>query len=431
MLSRSQFPASTYAPNKMLRHHAFFETLGSVSREEGLWRSTFAGLAVLRLVDQTDDSGDVTAAPPWSVLHTTREAIAALSTGDPARGILTRVVELIDSGRRISAEVGDQLMAYGRSLDVEGRWGLAAEVFRTVAARFPAPSQMRLAIESCTALGSAARHIGDWDGSARGYAEAQHLADTIGDRAASLTVQVGVAGTLMSRGNLQAADRDLDAVLEEAHATSLEHVEALALHAKASVAHSRGDYQRAVHLAYRSLELTTNRSSRERILADIAAAYAGLGMRDAARDGYSIVALTSPHQWVRWQATLNLMELAIGDGEKEAFVDYMRLTESAALDPRLRAYFLFFKALGHDRFEMGAAHEMFDSAAQFASEHGFHQIEFEIEAAAERSRANTPTDFPPAIEDRPLSGDEKVRSIAEALALLREAATSGAAGESG
>lgn len=99
-------------------------------------------------------------------------------------------------------------------------------------------------------------------------------------------------------------------VVGEARAHNLQQVEALVVHAQASVAHSRGDYQRAVHLACRSLELTTNKTSRERFLGDTAAAYAGLGMRDTARDGYSIVAMTSPHQWVRWQATLDSVDEA-------------------------------------------------------------------------------------------------------------------------
>ena len=81
-----------------------------------------------------------------------------------------------------------------------------------------------------------------------------------------------------------------------------------------------------------AVSLTIDKTARERILGEIAAAYHGLGMLDAARDGYSIVAVTSPHQWVRWQATINLMELAVADCDESQFDTYVEQLSTAALD---------------------------------------------------------------------------------------------------
>ena len=172
-----------------------------------------------------------------------------------------------------------------------------------------------------------------------------------------------------------------------------------------------GDYQRAIHLAYRSLELTTDATRRERVIADIAAAYAGLGMRNAARSGYSIVALTSPHQWVRWQATINLMELAIDDGDEKSFEDYAAQLESAALDPRLMTYFLFYRAKAFQRFEKGDAEKLFEAARAFAEKNQLHQVAFEIEEAMSR---------PVQLFGAPDSGE--LSEIAEALERLRDTA---------
>ena len=169
------------------------------------------------------------------------------------------------------------------------------------------------------------------------------------------------------------------------------------------------DFQRAVHLAYRSLELTTEPARRERLIADIAAAYAELGMTEAARNGHMIVAMTSPHQWVRWQATLNLMELAVRAGDERSFDNYVAQLQSAALDPRLRTYFLFFSAMGARRFGNGSADDLFEEARAFAEKNRLHQVAFEIEESMSNPTKSLPIDL-----------DPKLTEIAEVLEHLRD-----------
>jgi len=411
----------------MLRHHAFFEALGVLEEKDPAWRSTLAALSVLRQVDMAFDPETATTGREWTGIRAARDAVGALSEGDITRAILTGILNLVEQGSGLSAELGKELLSLGRALDLEGRWAFAVDVFQTIVRDFPRPASTALVIEACTALGAAARSVGDWETSARAYAEAQHLADTTGDRAGSLTVQVGIADTHLSRGNLPEAERELQTVLKEARDLGLQEVEAIALHCRASVAHSRGNYQEAIHLAYRSLELTTNRAARDRVLADIAAAYAGLGMRDTARDGYSIVAVSSPHQWVRWQATLNLMELAIDEGDEASFDRYLKQTESASLDRRLRGYFLFFRALGDRRFGRPGAEEELEVALEFASANQLHQIEFDIEQAMSPAKSlGTPKPASRSTESSE-DGDDELKHIAEVLEQLREEATTASA----
>ena len=403
----------------MIAHTAFFESLGAMRENQPAWKPVFAGLVVLRLIDSFRDYPERARTMEATTISSARAAASAIPEGDPTREILRRIVSLLDDERRLSPMVGRELLLYGRALDLEARWSLAADVFRTIAESFSGAENTDLIIEASTALGAAARTTGDWKTSDRGYARAQHLADTSRNRALSLTVRVGVAGSHMVHGNLPAADEELEEVIAEAREHNLQQVEALAIHAQASVAHSRDDYQRAVHLAYRSLELTINKTARERILGDIAAAYAGLGMRDAARDGYSIVAITSPHQWVRWQATVNLMELAVADGDEAQFDCYAEKLNSAALDPRLYAYSRYYQGLGMRRFGRGNAEEMLRHARSYAAQHQLHQIVFEIDEALQPASANAEV----ATAQPAFDFDEnpaELKRIAEVIMHLRE-----------
>ncbi|MGK2962128.1 MAG: hypothetical protein ACSLFK_08275 [Gemmatimonadaceae bacterium] len=366
----------------MILHHAFFEALGSTEAGSPQWDSLFAGLVTMRLLDRAAEGADATIpSGDWGERDRTRARAEAMSAGNPVRAVLLRILDASAASTILSPELGASLLSYGRALDIQGRWTLAADVFQTITDSFSERLYPRIVIEAATALGASARNTGDWETSNRAYARAEHLAESIGDRALSLTARVGLATSQMIRGNLPAADAELEQVLDEANAAGFTTVQAIALHACASVAHSRGDFNKAIHVGYRSLELTTNSSARERLLADISAAYAELGMLETARDGYSIVAMTSPHQWVRWQATLNLMELAIKDADEGSFDNYVAQLEGAALEPRLLTYFLYFRALGSRRFSRSDEHALFAAAQSSAESNQLHQLAFEIEAA--------------------------------------------------
>ena len=391
------------------------------------WQPTLAGLAVLRLFDSIAEDPRLDARDDWTARRTTRDVVSAVPEGNPARAILTRILDRLERVSGISEDIGRELLAFGRSLDFEARWDLATDVFQTIMRQFSSREYPHLVIESCTALGAVARHAPDWNTSSRAFAQAQHLADSIGDDAASLAVEVGIANSNRIRGNLPAAEVELEKIVNAARARGFSEVEALALHSQSSVAHSQGNYQRAVHLAYRSLEMTMHGAARDRILADIAAGYAGLGMRETARDGYLIVAVTSPHQWVRWQATLNLMELAVDTGDESQFDSYVSQMKATPLDARLRSYFLLYRALGSRRFGRDGSDEQFRAAEKFASGHELHQIAFEIEEALEKTPVETEkaeANVESRFENEGGEGyAEELERIAEVLSHLRERAT--------
>ncbi|MEO8575778.1 MAG: hypothetical protein ABI556_03720 [Gemmatimonadales bacterium] len=402
----------------MIAHTAFFSALGTMRENDSAGRPVFAGLAVLRLIDSFRDNPERAHATEEMTIVSARAAATAIPEGDPTREILRRIISILDQTKQLTPQIGRELFNYGRALDLEARYTLAADVFKTISESFSGPDNTDLVIEAATMLGAAARTSGDWKMSDRSYAHAQHLADTSKNRALSLTVRVGIASSHMMHGNLPAADDELIDVVAEAREHNLQQVEAKAIHAQASVAHSRGDYQRAVHLAYRSLELTIDKTQRERLLGDIAAAYHGLGMLDAARDGYSIVAVTSPHKWVRSQATINLMELAVADGDETQFDRYVDQLSQVTLDPRLHAYSLYFQGLGMRRFERDGADDVLTCTRDYASNLQLHQLVFEIEQTL--TSPAVPVAVDESIETISDENSDELRRIARVIMHLRE-----------
>src|SRR5688572_1919948 len=222
----------------MVRHQAYYEFLAATEPESPGWAPALAGLAVLDLVDAARDDASIIDAD-WTGVRAVSETVRSLREGNPLRRSLLRVVEQLRDEPDWSA-ITAGLFAYGRALDLEGSWKLATDVFATVADFAREDRRPELAMEATTALGGAARRSGDWDRSAEGYAEAAHLANSLGDKASGLTVRVGTANTQIARGNLPAAEEILDEVIAEASNSGLDGVAALAYHASATVAHLKG-----------------------------------------------------------------------------------------------------------------------------------------------------------------------------------------------
>lgn len=406
----------------MLRHHAYFEFLGSLEDNSPTFAATLAGLAVLTLVDAAREDHSIIDRD-WTGVKAAADAVSAIKEGNPLRRPLMKVLDELKGAGPDWTALNMNLFAYGRALDFDGHWKMAADVFGIVADIARADRVPEMAIEATTALGGAARRSGDWDRSAEGYAEAAYLADAVGDRASGLTVRVGTANTQIAKGNLPAAKTILDEVIAAAHSAGLDGVSALALHARASVAHLQGNYAEAVTLAYKALDKTSNQTVRDEIMADIAAAFQELGMYDAARDAHLVVSLTSRYQWVRWQAAINLMELATTEGDESSFEEYGRELKYAALDPRLRSYFLLYYGMGCRRFgreEEGT--KWIAEARDFAASHKINQVAFEAEKELTTAGEGKLRSGQTVSRTEAVSSD--VFHVAEAMAHLREVAVS-------
>ncbi|HYN82343.1 MAG TPA: hypothetical protein VES88_12635 [Gemmatimonadaceae bacterium] len=410
----------------MIKHQAYFDFLAGSDAGAPEWQPVLAGLATLRLIDARIDVDESHRERDWASFESVRHVVSAVNVGDPVRAILLRLIETVNQDDIPREDVGQALLSYGRALNFAGRWALACDAFSSADRIAAAPLIPRLSVDANIAHGAAARKMGDWSASADAYARAAHIATTIGDSAGALQVDVGVANNHMARGNLPAAELLLDNVIEKARASGFDEVLGLSLHSRASVAHLKGRYADAVRLGHEALEATSNLTARDGILSDIAAAFAGMGMRDAARDGYLIVAVAAQSQWVRWQAALNLMELAAIDGREADFDAYARELEAAPLAPRLRAYYFIYLSAGQQKFGRNAkAEASLAEGLEFAHKNQLHQIAHEAQGAIAELESRAGGRAEPVVPPVNAEMPSNVSYVATALSnLLREAAAS-------
>jgi tetratricopeptide (TPR) repeat protein len=407
----------------MIRHQVYFDTLGSTKEDSASWRATFAGLSILRLVDTYADAGSPHNPGGWAQLHSVRAAVEDISEGNPVRSVLATVFDTVTRQGAIDDVVSSALVAYGRALDYEASWGLATDVFLTVARLTRPEKNARLAVEAHVAAGGAARRNGDWDTSARAYSQAAFIADTLGDRPGVLTVQVGIANTYLAKGNLPQAETILDDVIVQARDQDFPEIQGMALHSRASIAQRRGEHAEGVKLGYEALNLCAKPAARDAVLADIAAGLSELGMIDAARDAHLILANTSQMQWVRWQATINLMELAGRDGNEDAFESYASQLSATMLSPAHKAYFLLFRGEGLATFgKHSDAEESLRAAVSFAVDNQLHQIAFEADAALSRLHATQSEARREKASRVPPTWSEDLTHVVAGLSRLREVA---------
>jgi tetratricopeptide (TPR) repeat protein len=370
----------------MIKHQVYFDTLGKMQEDTASWRSVFAGLSVLRMVDSYAEATSSAGVANWAQIHSVRSAIENLGEGDTFRGVLAAIVDGVTKRGVIDDAVLSTLLTYGRALDYDASWGLASDVFATVA-RIARPEKTpRIAVEANVALGGAARRNGDWDTSGRAYSQAAYIADTLGDRQGVLTVQVGIANTYLTKGNLPQAQAILDDVAVQACEQAFPDIQAKALHSRAAIASLRGEHAEGLKVAYEALELTQNPSDRDMILQDIGAIFTSLGLNNSARDAHLILAATAQNKLARWSATLNLMELASLDGVEEAFFEYARELAPAPLSPWLRAHYLLFFGEGLRRFgKIREGEDALQEAVSYANSNQLHQLSFKAQEALSSS----------------------------------------------
>ncbi len=405
----------------MIRHQVYFDTLGSMKEDSVSWRSAFAGLSVLRLVDSMVDTGSPITPAGWGQLHSVRSAIESVSDGDAIRGVLTTVFEEATKRGEIDDIVCGYLLDYGRSLDYEASWGLAIDVFSTVAKLARPERNARLAVEAYVSVGGAARRNGDWDTSARAYSQAAYIADTLGDKSGVLTVQVGIANTYLAKGNLPQAQAILDDVVVQARDQDLPEIQAKALHTRAAVAQRRGEHAEGLKIAHEALRLIKRPADRDFILEDIAVLFSELGLRDSARDAHMVLAATAQTKLLRWTATLNLMELASLDGMEDAFDTYVKELADAPLGFWVRSHYLLFLGEGLGRFgRADAAEDALREAISFAESNQVHQVAFKAQnvLSAVRSTPRPAGTFVAPVEWT----QEEIAPVIATIAELRKAA---------
>ena len=373
---------SSHPSSHSVRHLVFFEELAGLKETDAAWHATSAGLVVLRQFDAWVDDGAIALQDAWG-LSAIRDAIASISEGTPVRSILAAILDtMVETPDADVAHVAPKIMAYGRALNLEGRWKLAADVYRTVIAHTNPVEDSDIAIDANMHLGYCCVTIGDWEMAAAAYDEAGRIAEASGDIVKVLRARLADAKLLTERGSLPDAAAVLDDAIERASNADVGEVRGLLKHQRASVAFLRGEHERSIRLVYEALNALESPSARDRALADLAAMFAELGCRTAARDAHLILATTAQEQYTRWMASINLMELAALDMREPNFEQHRRELSEAPLPPSLAATYYLYVGQGFNRFgKRDLAIQSVQHALEIASTNNLNRLYFEVEAA--------------------------------------------------
>lgn len=404
-----------------LAHLPYFEALAELEEGSSAWRETTAGLVTLRLLDAWMVEGrHVVSADAWS-LRAVRDAIQKVDRGSSIRSILTSIVDTVETLREVRVTtLAPRLMAYARALMFEARWALAADVHRAVIGYAHPIEDADVVIDANMQLGACLRTMARWEEAAGAYSVAGQIAAMTGDLVNVLRSRVSEANIAIDRGNLPHAEAILDETISRTGSSrAFAETRALAMHARAHVAHLRGEYDRAVRLGYDALSGLRTQTARDRVLADIATSFTELGVRSAARDAYLILAATAQEQYTRWVAQINLMELASIEGHETVFEEWRRELADVEMPATLSAYYFLYVGQGFRLFDRGrAAETALTRAIDIASENSLNQVLFQAESALEELRAGQVPERE-AGEETP-SGD--TLAVAAAIREMRELA---------
>jgi tetratricopeptide (TPR) repeat protein len=384
-----------------LRHVAFFEELSRANENDPAWRSVSAGLVVMRLVDQWIEAGPpVVASDSWG-MNAVREAISEIPETTPLRRMLSAIVDSIASASHVDIHsLLPRLTAYGQALEYDAKFALAADVYQTVVEHADPVEDADLVVSAYIQLAFCLRNVLDLEGAAHAYEQASRVALAAGDLIGVLRGRLGDVKIAVARGNMPQAESILDETIARAQSSGLNDICSRALHERAYVAGLRGQHERAVRYAYEALELATTPRDRDRILTNIATGFRFLGLVDAARDAYLVLAATAQEIYIRWMSELNLMEIAAEQGVELQFDKYRRDLESADFTPLLRVTYLLHVGRGyHALGDSDAGLPYLERAVELAASHKLNQLLFEAEealtaakqrAARQRKQASTP-----------------------------------------
>ncbi|HKV52502.1 MAG TPA: hypothetical protein VJO52_15010 [Gemmatimonadaceae bacterium] len=378
-----------------------------------------AALLTLRVVDAWAQLGAVTDEELALRVATILPVVDAVDD-DEMRSALRTLIDAVGNRDAVEA-VETRLLVFARTLEARARWELALDVYTLLLALRRGSSidatAIHTEIEANIRIAECHRHRAEWELAEAAFATASLVAVNAGDRAAALRARCYGASVTAEHGDLDDADAQLAEVEHEAAEVRRLDVLALARHGRAHVAFLRGNVELAARLAFEALEHLPDPRERDRALADVAAAFAELGVRSAARDAQLIISATTQDSYVRWTSLINLMELAAGDRVRPAFEQYRRALVAERLPPRLAGYFHYYSAGGAHVFgDSVSARDEYRRALGIATRAGLGPLARDAAAALRALEAEAaPPNAPPARDPTPATA-----GIAGALARMRE-----------
>jgi tetratricopeptide (TPR) repeat protein len=364
-----------------LKHLAFFEAVGEAKENSPKAQSATAGLLMLRLIDHWVLAGPVMVEPESVSVKSVRGAIMQLESTDPTREVLLGLVNVMQTVREVDIQpVLPRLFAYAGCLEKRAELTLASDVYGTIARLAEEDYDGDLLIDSFLRLGYCKRMLGELGDAESAYATAGRIAKRQKETARALRSQIGAAIVVMARGNLPKAEELLAQVALESERVDCISEAANALHAKSTVAQRRGEFGRAVEIAYEAFTRTSAPNERDLILGDIGAYFISMGRFDAARDALMILDATAASEIVRLNARVNMVALAARAGNRDMFESSRARLKLVTLHAEAHVNLLIESARGLRVFgEPETATALLEQAREFAVAHGLNRSIFEAE----------------------------------------------------
>jgi tetratricopeptide (TPR) repeat protein len=373
-----------------LSHMPYFERLAQLPNGSAEWRSVSATLVVLRLFDSWMQKGAGVVAQEAPGLRAVRDQIASMDVSDSNRRLLASIVDAMVTAQdpRI-VTVAPRLMAYGRALQQTAKWTLAADTYRTVLAYATPVDDSETVIGANMQLGRCLRVLAEWEEALACFASASQVATMVGDVMSILRARIQEANIAIDRGNLPYAETLLDETILQAKESGLSEVRAIATHDRALVANRRGKFEEAVILQYEALKGVRSQMARDRVLNDLGTSFVQLGVYSAARDAYLVVAATAQEQYMRWTATINLLDVAVYERREPLFEQYRRQLDGVPLPAALAPYYFLFMAQGYRAFDKPSlAKAAAARAAEISAAHQLGQTLIEAEQLLDQLSAD-------------------------------------------
>lgn len=405
-----------------LSHLPYFERLAELANDSTEWRSVSAALVTLRLFDSWMTSGAEVVIDDAPGLNAVRDEIAAMDIRDTTRGLLSSIVEsMVAAEQPRIVTVAPRLMAYGRALQHAAKWQLAADIYRTVLSYATPVADAETVIQANMQLGRCLRVMAEWDESLTCFAAASQVATMTDDMMSILRARIQEANIAIDRGNLPHAETLLDDTILRAKESGLQEIGAAAMHDRAHLALRRGKPNEAVVWQYEAFKGVRNQMARDRVLNDLGASFAQLGVYSAARDAFLVVAATAHEQYMRWTATINLLDVAVQERREPLFEQYRRELDGASLPPAIAIYYYMYVAQGYRSFDqISLATAAISKAIEIATSNQLGQALFEAEGVLDgikHDQAQEQRDERRALQS--VTWTPQVQGIANALHKLR------------
>jgi hypothetical protein len=366
---------------------AFVERLSGAPTPEA-FACTALGLKAIQLYDAIRVAGF----DPQVHAAAVAAALAGLDNLSDSPGISTALRAVLDAlpfwseytipnvGR---GAVHHCLLQYGRALADESQWDLALDVYSTVAIDAEEEGDTSSSSVARFLAGFAARRTAQWELSTAQYERAHELAIEAGDFHLALRAKIGLANNSRARGNLAEADCELKRLLSRARSLCPEVLPRVVL-ARAGVANAAGRYEQAVVLARRAFELAhDDEELRYQALVDLANLFVDFGLYQVASQMLRLVAAHAREKSVRFQASLNLLCIAVDRKDKGAFDRLKKELSHSECSAQQRTQLRLHVAEGFRVFgQIDEARAEISRAASLAAAYSLFQLAHKIEEEA-------------------------------------------------